>query len=87
MESQNNKTTITSENDDTSGCIFALIFIGIIVFIIISISSSAKKDAEARKQRELREFNNQLNQDPSSWNKEQRDRYNSFIEWDMQNEK
>ena len=55
--------------------------------MISTISSSSKKDAETRKQRELREFETQLKQDPSTWNKEQRKRYDDFIEWDMQNER
>ena len=77
----------TNRNDDTSGCIFGLIFIGIIIFIIMSIASSVKNDSEARKQRQLREFESQMRQDPTTWDKEQRDRYDSFIEWDMQNER
>lgn len=76
---------INTNSNDTSSFIIGLIFIGIIVFIVMSIGSSVKQDAEYRKQRELREFNTQLHQDPSTWDKEQRDRYDSFIKWDSDN--
>lgn len=74
-------------SNNNENLVVGLIVIGIIAFIIFSIGNSVKKDAESRKQRELREFNSQLHQDPSTWDKEQRDRYDSFIEWDMQNER
>lgn len=74
-----------NNNNDTSGCIFGLIFIGIIIFIIMSIGSSVKQDAERRKQKELREFDTQLHQDPSTWDKKQQDRYDSFMKWDSNN--
>lgn len=82
---QDKVKTNSNNNNDTSGCIFGLIFIGIIIFIIMFICSSAKQDAERRKQKELREFNTQLHQDPSTWDKEQRDRYDSFTKWDYKN--
>ncbi len=67
--------------------IIVIVIVSFIIFIVMSIRNSIKQDAEYRKQRELREFNTQLHQDPSTWNKEQRDRYDSFIKWDMQNER
>lgn len=81
MGKQNN----IHRNEDISSFIIGLIFIGIIIFIIMSIGSSAKQDAERRKQRELREFDTQLHQDPSTWDKEQQDRYDSFTKWDYKN--
>lgn len=79
------KINYTTNNNDTSGFVFGLIFIGIIIFIVMSIGSSVKQDAERRKQKELREFDTQLHQDPSTWDKKQQDRYDSFMKWDSNN--
>ena len=76
-----------NNNDETTGCVIGVIVIVIIIFIIIGIGNSVKNDTKARNQREVNEFNKQMQQDPSTWNKEQRDRYNDFIEWDIQNER
>lgn len=68
-----------------------LIVMGIIFLVfllpIIWIFGGSQKSAEERKEKELKAFEKQLKQDPSTWTKEERDRYNSFIEWDMQNER
>ena len=82
---QHYTTPNNSNNSDTYGCIFGVIIIVIVLFIVMSIANSVKQDSEHRKQEELREFNTQLHQDPSTWNKEQRDRYDSFIKWDASN--
>lgn len=76
-------------NTERNSTILAYIFMAIPVLIIILIISSivigSKQDAERRKQKELMEFNTQLHQDPSTWDKEQRDRYDSFTKWDSKN--
>lgn len=79
INSKNNENLMTG--------IVAIGIILFIVFIITSIGNSVKKDAEARKQTQLREFESQMRQDPTTWDKEQRDRYDSFTKWDMQNER
>ena len=82
-----NNAKNTTNNDDTSGCIFGFIFIAIIIFIVILIGNSVKQDTQKRKEKGLREFNTQLHQDPSTWDKKQQDRYDSFTKWDWDNNK
>lgn len=68
-----------------NGIIYALIFMGFVllmgVFMIKGCSDSAKASSEERIQRSNDEFQQQMQQDPSTWNKEQRDRYNNFMDW------
>jgi uncharacterized membrane protein YvbJ len=88
MERVNNAVSNNnnSENANKIGIIIIIAIIIIVVILpIISLISSSNQDAEIRKQKELREFNKQLHQDTSTWNTEQKDRYDSFTEWNSTN--
>lgn len=74
--------------EHNKGSIYVLIFMGFIlligVFMIKGCSDSVKASSEERIQRSNDEFQQQMQQDPSTWNQEQRDRYNNFMKWDQE---
>lgn len=64
-----------ANNPNKSG---AAILIVILILIIIAIGSCSGKQDQAA---ETQKFQDQMNQDPATWNKEQKDRYNDFMDW------
>lgn len=77
----------TNNNGNKGNGLGGFIVIGIIIFIIFSMINSSKKDAELRKQETLKDFETQMQKDPSTWTKEERQLYDDFTKWDMQNER
>lgn len=71
---------VHSQQAANSGC--AIIFIIIVMILVAWFTSCSKKDAEEYSQSETTKFEGQFKQDPSTWNKEQRDRYNNFMDWE-----
>jgi len=83
--SRNTQQNSVNNQNNIGSMIVTFVIILIIVLPIILMFSSSKQDAERRKQKELREFDSQLHQDPSMWDKKQQDRYDSFMKWDSNN--
>lgn len=83
-------TNPKSTKNKTIGCLIT--FAVLIILIIIGFKACCNwvnESSEATRAHESAEFQKQMNQDPSTWNKEQRDRYNNFANWeaDQQNNK
>lgn len=53
----------------------------VIIAVISGFRSMLKKIDDEWRAEETRKFEEQFKQDPSTWNKEQQDRYYNFIEW------
>lgn len=65
-----------ANNSNKGGAAILIVFL-VIIFGIIGSCSSKQNQAE-----ETQKFSDQMNQDPNTWNKEQRDRYNDFMDWE-----
>ena len=56
-------------------CILAFVFL-----VVVCVSCKSCSDQQTQEQSQ--KFKDQMKQDPSTWNKEQKDRYNDFVEWE-----
>ena len=74
-----NHGSITMSTSAKKAKIFLIVFV-IVLFIGTCISIGVYNKQQSDKQ--TQEFEDQMKQDPSTWNKQQRDRYNDFIEWE-----
>lgn len=64
------------------GNIFIIILFIIVVIFLIALCFSSGDSSSSK---EKRDFESQLRKDPSTWTETERDRFDSFIEWDMKN--
>lgn len=59
--------------------LFILLIIGMIIVCV-----SCNENSKHIKEEETQKFEDQIHQDPATWNKEQRDRYNDFTKWETE---
>lgn len=69
--------------DFGKGLIVILVIIVVISLIIVGCENISKQSTQL----ETQKFENQMHQDPNTWNKEQRDRYNDFTNWETEQQK
>lgn len=71
---------VNKKNNSNLGKNILIIVLGVILLIIVCVSF----DSCSRQQEQLenQKFKDQMKQDPSTWNKEQKNRYNDFVEWE-----
>lgn len=73
------------EEKQNGGVIAFIIIIIIVLFVGFLVSN--KGTTSNGQSSESKAFERQMKKDPSTWTKREKDRYDSFIKWDMQNEK
>lgn len=67
--------------NERGNIIIIILFIVLIIFFIAFCFSRGDSSSSQEK----RDFESQLKKDPSTWTETERDRFDSFIEWDMKN--
>lgn len=71
------------ENKSSRGCsIFLWAIVLFIIFSFIFITQNSNDDWKAR---DAASFNSQMQRDPSTWNKQEQRRFESFSEWNNNN--
>ena len=68
---------MANNQPSNKGTGIAIILILLVIFGIAGSCSSKQHQAE-----ETQKFSDQMHQDPNTWNKEQKDRYNDFSDWE-----
>lgn len=68
------------KNGSSLGKSLLTIIVAFIFLVIVGVSCNSC--SEQQTQKETDEFEAQMQQDPETWDKEQRDRYNDFMEWE-----
>lgn len=71
-------------NNTNKNIVAMFILVALIVFGVKSCSSSLETSSQQRTQDENNAFQQQMQQSPSTWNQEQKDRYNNFMKWDQE---
>lgn len=68
------------KNNSNLGKNILICVLGFMFLVIVGVSCKSCSDQQTAER--TQDFESQMKQDPSTWNKEQKDRYNDFVEWE-----